>query len=165
MLVSRFYINFFLVDLVTFKNCPRWRVNGMTTDATCQQVVLNTLLQFVVTKPFTRCSNNLLRVSNLTTCPQHDNNLLHVYGLTNCQQVVPTTLLQFVVPKLVTSCSNNLLQVCKSTTCQQVVDNNLRQVIGLTSLKQPVQQVATSLLSQQLVDKLCVFAYVSNSYF
>ena len=81
---------------------------------------------------------------------------------TTCQQAVSTGLLQLVVDKLGTSCSNKLLQVCKATSCNKLVATceidklvtSLLQLVKLTSLLQVVKKLATSLLIQQLVNKL-----------
>ena len=160
------YHSILLGNLVLLLN--RWRVNGLTTDATCQQVVPTTLLQFVVVKLGTSCCDNLPQIFNSTTCQQVvDNNLVQVDALTTCQQVVPTFLLQFVVTmvvtKLVTTCSNNLLQVCKSTTCQQVVENNLLQVDALTTCQQVVQTPCYNLLSPSLIQVVPTTCYKSAS--
>ena len=73
---------------------------------------------------------------------------------TTCQQAVSTGLLQLVVNKLGTSCSNKLLQVCNATSCNKLVTTSLLQLVKLTSLLQVVNKLATSLLIQQLVNKL-----------
>ena len=76
---------------------------------------------------------------------------------TTCQQLVPTTLIRLVVNKLDTSCSNNLLQVCKPTSCNKLDVNKLAQHDKSTSLLQAGWQLATSLWSQQLVNKMWDF--------
>ena len=83
---------------------------------------------------------------------------------TTCQQLVPTTLIRLVVNKLGTSCSNNLLQVCKPTSCNKLDVNKLVQHDKSTSLLQACWQLATSLLSQQLVNEMWDF-YVCTTAF
>ena len=71
------------------------------TVTTCQQVVPTTLLQFLVTKLVTSCSNNLLRVCNSTSCWQQ---LVTCWWLNN----------------LSTSCSNHLATICCHQACYKL---------------------------------------------